>query len=237
MRSRLSMRAFLGFTIMTLFVCVRAYSMSVVDYYNLLPGEFLSAQKYTLVQRGGTWAVKEEPGYGSIGDPVVDVRNGYIRTVYHGGDGDDERIVALFIMADKTPVMGIYSSYNGTGGEYGIQFCEYRKGAWKDVTGRVLPKMSYRDFLKSGYDTAPFEGVMKRVNGKNGRFVEPQFIVNLPRHGTIVTVGLHLKALRGTDVTDKDLAIVEKVRANQAFRLIELKWNMEMGVFEMGKKR
>ncbi|MBN2077817.1 MAG: hypothetical protein JW838_02555 [Spirochaetes bacterium] len=237
MRSRLFNLSLMGCALVALFIAGRGNSMTIVDYYNLLSPENLSHQKYTLVQRDGKWTVRETPDYGAVSVPVVDVRNGYIRTVYHGGDGEDERVVALFLAKDRTPLIGIYSSYNGTGGEYGIAFLEYRNRAWKDVTARVLPTMSYRDFLRKGFDTAPFEGVMKRVNGGGGRFIEPQFIVTLPRHGTVVTVALHLKALRGADVTDADLEVVEKVRSGQAIKVIELNWNMEKGVFEIGKKR
>lgn len=237
MRSRLFNLLLLASALVVLIIAGSGNSMTVVDYYNLLPPERLAHQKYTLVQKGGAWTVRETPDYGSVSAPVVDVKNGYIRTVYHGGDGDDERVVALFLAKNGTPLLGVYSCYNGTGGEYGIAFLEYRNRSWRDVTARVMPAISYRDFLVKGFDAAPFEGVMKRVNGGGGRFIEPQFIVTLPRHGTVVTVELHLKALRGVGVTDGDLEIVEKVRSARAIRVIELNWNMEKGIFEIGKKR
>lgn len=220
----------------SVFVFYPAFAAGIVDYYRMMPDEYLGGEKYDLVQSGGKWIIKTPPDYGSADEPVVDVKNGYIKTVYHGGDGDQERVTALFVGADGTTVLGISGYYNGTGGNYSIRFVEYRNKKWKDVTGSVLSLVSYRMFLTEGYDTAAYDGLLKRLERDEGVNIRPQLVFSLPRTGTTVTVGLHIGSFFSGELKD-DARIVDAVRANIKYRQIELNWNMKKGKFEEGKKK
>jgi hypothetical protein len=224
-------------TIAFLFLCGGALyaqsapKLTVADYFGLLPEKHRSFWDYklTLKNAGGKWTCPETQGQYGFDDPLVDTRNGYIK-FSQGGGGSTERVIALFNTEDKRNILGIrYNQNDGaTCNEISVAFLERTGDTWTDVTGKVLPKLEYTQFLKKQYATRKFsEREMKAITNNF------QLDYALPRLGTMVKV---------TPVIDRRCAGTYPGEAEMSFirgmyiyfgGAKNLSWDARAGVFTL----
>ncbi len=203
-------------------------AQTIAEYYNQIKND-------KIVRKGAAWEFAVQPEYGSSEVKVVDLRNGYIQTVHHGGDGDVEAVYVLYLDAAKNPYVGITTYYNGIGGDYTALFMAREKGKWVDITAKVLPKIDHRMFLDPAFDPSKMERFMGSTDYKTRGMKLVQYAYTLPRYGTTAFVSLHVKdpeMYAGVE----DRAIVKEFKSRIVYKKIELTWDGKNGRFTTGKK-
>lgn len=142
---------------------------TVVDFYLLLPAKYITPLA----------KVKKR-------DALIetrDVANGYLKLANNGVAADWEgwAEIALFKKADNNYVVGVVNGECATICTSGVEFLEYQNGKWREVTARVMPKISnkmivdaYRKQLPEETDPPytsyelPQQGTVMRLNANVG---------------------------------------------------------------------
>jgi len=141
----------------------------VMDYYLLLPPEYLSLGGHPLDIAGSTGARKAAVA-------VKDIRNGFLR-IQGAWEGWME--IALFRRPDGSDIIAVFTASCGPGCSTEKRFLELKGGAWSEVTKKVFPEIAPERM------NAVFE---KKMKGR--RYDKEIMAVNyrLPRLGTTIKV-------------------------------------------------
>ena len=107
--------------------------------------------------------------------------------------------------------------------DHEIQFYRVEGKKWRNITDEICPQLSFKDFWDSTNE-------MPSLKIRN----HFQLKYQLPQVGTSILVTLEEQPLVDSGI---DFEEFEKVKKQIRYKTIELKWNMEKGVFELGKKR
>ncbi|MBN1532983.1 MAG: hypothetical protein JXA20_10000 [Spirochaetes bacterium] len=209
-------------------VPVSLAAQTIAEYYNQIEHD-------RIVRKGAAWEFAVQPDYGSREVRVVDLRNGYLQTLQHGGDGDVETIYVLYLDAGRNPYVGITTCYNGTGGDYTVLFMAREKGKWVNVTARVLPKIDHRMFLDPAFVPSKMERFMESADYRSRGVKLVQYAYALPRHGTTASVSLHVKDPE-MFVGGEDRETVKEFKSRIVYKRIELVWDGKNGRFTTGKR-
>jgi hypothetical protein len=106
--------------------------------------------------------------------------------------------------------------------DYNTEFYRIEGKMWKNVTDEICPTLSFKDFWDSSEELPPLK-IFNRFAIK----------YQLPQNGTTVVATLEEQSLVDADI---DLKAFERYKRKITYRKIDLKWNMDKGVFEIGKK-
>lgn len=157
-------------------ISVFAQKKSVVDYYKLLPDSL--THNYKLSFSNNKWVSQSSADYEIY--PTVDIKNGYIK-IYDEGTGGGESVlkIVLYRKKDGTALLGVsFLEGDFMDVDCSVYFLEYNNNKWEVVNSKVLPDITYKNFLKPNY-----------VLSKNllGNF---SIYYDLPQHGTSINVAL-----------------------------------------------
>lgn len=154
----------------------------------------------------------------------ADNRSGYVN-IENISDMTTEQSFATFIRKDGIKIYG-YRYYENGGREYEsvyvTRFYKFEDGKWKEVP-QIL--------LLLGYDT--FWGNMTPLPPKEYLH---KFVIDyeLPRSGNVMLVRLRQQHIVAEDNLDKNL--LQQYAKQFRYKQIQLIWNQEKGMFELGKK-
>jgi hypothetical protein len=200
----------------------------VVDYFRLLSDD--DRRGYTLKQKNETTWVAISPLEEQL-NIVVDRKNGFIEIVDEGtGGGTSILRVVLYRKADKSAIIAVsFETFDGMAETFELKFMTYQDKIWRDITAQVMPKISYRDFLKNPAEAEKF------------RFLETRtpVMLKLPQFGTAAKASLGLSFCAGCE-NWYDLSDAEKSRCKEfpkkVYQSIELVWDKNVGKYTIGKK-
>lgn len=152
----------------------------VMDYYLLLPPEYLSLGGYPLDFAGSAGARKAAVA-------VKDIRNGFLR-IQGAWEGWME--IALFRRPDGSDIIAVFTASCGPVCSIEKRFLELKGGAWADVTKKIFPEIAPEKM------NAVIE---KKMKGK--QYDKEAMAVNyrLPRIGTTIKVIVDPSVYEGPD--------------------------------------
>lgn len=154
----------------------------------------------------------------------ADNRSGYVN-IENISDMTTEQSFAVFTKKDGSKIYG-YRYYENGGAEYEsiyiTRFYKFEEGKWQEVS-EVL--------LLLGYDT--FWGNTTPMPAKEYLH---KFVIDyeLPRSGNVMLVRLRQQRIFPEDKLDK--ALLQQYAKQFLHKQIQLIWNAEKGMFELGKK-
>ena len=165
------------------------------------------------------------------GTATIDEKNAYLNVRYREDDGIESDItMACFTCSDSTKLIGVSSVYIFNG-DPGFRHCflRYRGGKFIDVTGQVLPGLSFKSFMKQG---AVISARMDEyIMSTTARFI-------LPRRGTTLVVEMKQEI---PYLPDCDLEFPEelylKTYKSRILKSIEMPFNAAKGVFSIHPRR
>ncbi|MCP4442901.1 MAG: hypothetical protein GY810_28685 [Aureispira sp.] len=220
-------------TILLMSITSQSYAQNIVDYYKLLSGHDHDIEMYALTEKEGKWVCTNADG---VELPVtVDLKNQYIEiTEDHKEHGVFTMQLAMYTKKSGEDVVGVAKNMENDFVHGEVHFLKYRNGKWDDVTERVMPQITYKDFSEQQdamgmVAAAPFDEDFNH---------EFEFGYTLPRSGNsaqanIETAVLKNKCKEGNQSIDaycKDLS-------NVKYSAVDLKWDRVKGIFKIvGKK-
>jgi len=201
--------------------------MTILDYYRLLPDGVMN--KYEIKNNGVKWTVITDGDYTAPMDPVVDLKNGYIKIEIENKGSYNTVEAGLFLARGKNPVLCLtdYTRGIGTGGD--IHVFEYKNGKMIKIGKGIIPKLSYGMFLDEKYDDSKI-----RDTGNFENLITVLFII--PRTGTTIKAYLDCSLLDYNVNDPERLKIHRDFMKNVKYRTIDLEWNSVDGKFTIGKK-
>ncbi len=177
-----------------------AQKMTVLDYFEKLPKDVRFA--YEIENIEGDWVSQSNADYEI--KPVVDIINGYIEIYDEGTGGGTVKLqVVLYRKKDGSALIAV-SKTEAEGGVFinsVVKFFEYKNKKWIDVTYKVIPELSYSDFLKKGFDMPDFPEDYYEMSAIS---------YNLPQHGTTIEVSLNAGGLYSICSGDFDALPADK---------------------------
>lgn len=163
-------KIFIIFLFLTNFIYCQKFS--VVDYYKILPDSLRKG--YQLFFKNNKWITYSSEGYEIM--PVVDIKNGYINIDDPGtGGGESTLTVALFRKNDGSALIGVsYYTNDGIYANSWVYFLEYNNNKWEIVNQKVLPSITYKNFMSENYIIP--------------KFPYPPYVIHysLPQFGTTI---------------------------------------------------
>jgi hypothetical protein len=159
-----------------------AQNKNVIDYYKTLPDSLKKG--YNLSFSNNKWMSSSCADYEIF--PTVDIKNGYIE-IYDEGTGGGISVlkVVLYRKANSKGLIGV-SYYQGDfiDADCSIYFLEYNNDKWEIANNKILPDISYKNFMNSKYKLS------KNLLGKFSIYY------NLPQHGPTITLNLKYNLIR-----------------------------------------
>ncbi len=211
----------------------------VVDYFLRLPICWFDEARDTI----NVFTARK--GYlteGENRDVIVDIVNGYMRIRDFEFQLENRLTVTYFRRSDASVVIALSEYYEGGDCDtYRTTFYAYKGSKLKDITEKVLPEIVFKDFWNKD-TTFSIEQCMFFDECLHWNYV-------LPRYGTTIKVSpeaLHMFlcfelgsfSFEFDDVSEADSLLMEyfKIVRSRDYHSIELEWNREKGIFEVGKK-
>lgn len=216
---------------------------NIYEYYQLLPDNIfksLEGVKYHLQKKGTKWQTESLADYPL--EPIVDIKNGFIQISDEGtGGGSLVETITLFRKADQGAIIGIsIESFIGFFSYSVFSFLEYSDKTWYDVTDKVFPVNSFKEFINGKYRAL-------YLDQNNRIFKALTLIIELPRNGTIVPISINLSQIHfllsseiipqtGNKLNEKEIETLWEIVENIEYKSINCKWNKQNGNFEIGDK-
>ena len=231
MKMKMPAAALLALLLAVPALSARAKSMSILDCYRLLVREKKIADVLTNMQ--GTWLYRPSISGETLatkGQPVVDVKNGYIRLAYEIRGTRTGQELAYFVSEDNRDFVAVSDDsvfMEGRSYEFRFYACDNDRLV---ETNPFTVKLTYRDFLGGAGI-----GEVEKLTGGNDSLCVVAY--QLPRLGTSV-----MAVLRGapTDIVGNDQRKMEEINAviknYRAYSRIELAWDMQKAVFVVKRK-
>ncbi|MCK5268808.1 MAG: hypothetical protein KAR07_11580 [Spirochaetes bacterium] len=237
----------LSFFLIKLFInCLYAdenKKYNILDYYRMIPQEFLKIKKYKLKYYKDdwgnfTWGI-HMAGLGHI-PIIVDIKNGYINFDFSGAGARKQQVV-LFKDKYGRSYIGVNFWQDDGFALRSSKLKIYRvyKRKWEDVTLRVLPRFPYYEIFMN---KSTIENV-KEIK----RILSPYslFLFDLPRYG----LDLKMRILSGNirilikhkykplvrsknnKLSVKDIKLLKNFLGEIEKKEIKLKWDYNKGKF------
>ncbi len=217
-----------------------AKNLSVLDYYQMIPAKLISINpeypsKFKIENKGGKFITQSSADYEIT--PTIDFKNGYLNITDEGtGGGTVIHEMAIFIDANKTRYIAANTTeHDGIGVNSKLRFYVLEAERWIDVTSKILPKLSWRDFF-SGSSLKNISPVLSKEH-----LSKLQICYTLPRYGTTVKASISTVLFNTTVFhmgdTPKELkAAARKLIESISFKEIELNWDLKEGRLKTGNK-
>ena len=219
--------------IVTLFMTfmIKAGELTVVEYYNLMPGDFFKTGKYEIINKSGKYYVTSDADYEL--EITVDFKNKYLEINDEGtGGGTTTHEFAVFLRAGNDPVIGLSEFFfDGVGMDSYLYFFENKDSKWTDITDKLLKKPDMNDFIDVNDND-----MVKLVSELKDYFA---FNFTIPRYGTTMKCTLDYSKLLAYTNGDDNSSLAEKAKKFEnglKYNTIEFLWDYKKGVFNTGKK-
>lgn len=219
---------------------VEQKKLTIIEYYNMT----VKADYKMIKQVDGKWQVMAGK---MVSLKVADLANGYLEfedDTYEDGHGIETTSVALFLTADRQPMLAVLSAGRAPvlpnpecpGLAYGLQTFRWAAPDNSYAADDVLPALPLKLFLKKGFvpkksDLFEFPGMHLRIGYR------------LPRKGTTVEAFLDASDIACKIATESsvrpasEIAEMEEFLQNVRKDPIKLKWNKATGRFEVQADR
>ncbi len=218
-----------------------AKNLSVLDYYQMIPAKLISISseypsKFKIENKGGKFITQSSADYELT--PTIDFKNGWLNITDEGtGGGTVIHEMAIFIDANKTRYIAANTTeHDGIGVNSKLRFYFLDGERWNDVTSKILPKLSWRDFFSS----ISLKNISPLL--KEEHLSKLQISYALPRYGTTVkasisTVLFNTTVLHSGEPPEELKKAAGKLIESISFKEIDLNWDMKEGKLIFGKKR
>ncbi len=198
---------------------------TIVEFYNFLnPG--------SLQSRNAKWYAE-----GIVGEEIevdVDIGNGYLKWTDPGTGGGMKTIeAALFITNDNRSILAVSrSDFDGVIDTCDLKFHEYKNGMMEEIKSGIVPALPLALFQSEQCDRKGLETYRPHAERARLKY-------ELPRYGTVITVSVSLtgacSGLRSGDLVDAEKEKVMKLLEGCYSDSIELNWDLNKGIFTIGK--
>jgi hypothetical protein len=188
----------------------------------------LDDMQFVFTKKGNSWKTTSPITDVEL-ECTVDLANGYLEVTDQGtGGGSLIQEVALFISGKGESFIGVsITTFDGARCISSCNFYRWNGKGWYDAT--VLPYLPLNQFFKPGFDLS---AVKDRVS----------LSYKLPRNGTTVIAKLDVSGLQMAEsgfmgAVPDEIQNAKRALSNIVYKSVELLWNMDEGVFTVGKKR
>jgi hypothetical protein len=205
---------------------VQCFGQKILDYYNLLSFYDDDIALYPIQKTiEGKWVSVAPTGMQLT--PSIEEKSNFIEIIDNSSKDKFTLEVGLFERKNLPPVLAIVKNHYDIFLHGEVHFLELKRDRFVDVTEKVLPKITYQDFLD--------KNALGSFNQQLNNHLE--FGYELPHKGTKFKAKMQTAVLKEkcrTNTTQIE-GLCEEVNAVK-YSTIEFTWDKSTGTFRTGNK-